>query len=103
MSFPFLSTHSDGCSLDLIITPRSSKNKLIGLYDSRLKVSIKAPPVDGKANEELIKFLARFFNLSKKAILIVNGHSGRKKRINLIGLSIIECEDKLRTAGITNE
>jgi len=59
-----------------------------------LRVRISAAPVDGAANEELVRVLARDFNVPRRAISIISGHSARLKRISIEGLS----PEKLKSA-----
>lgn len=71
--------------------PRAKKNQISGfMEDGSLKVHLKAPPVDGKANQALIKLLADSLNVSQSAISIISGLNGRKKIVKIIGLSTKE-------------
>ncbi|MCW8825922.1 MAG: DUF167 family protein [Gammaproteobacteria bacterium] len=71
--------------LNLRIQPKSSRDEIVGPYgegdDEMLKVKITAPPVDGKANDHLIKYLAKQFGVVRSAIELLSGESGRNKRI----------------------
>lgn len=67
--------------LNLHIQPRSSRDELAGLHGDRIKVRITAPPVDGKANEHLIRFLARLFDVPRSSVTLLSGETGREKRI----------------------
>jgi uncharacterized protein (TIGR00251 family) len=67
------------------VVPRASRSEIIGEHNGALRVRIAAPPVDGAANEELIRILARTFKVSKGAIQIMSGHSGRTKRVGITG------------------
>ncbi len=69
--------------LNLRLQPRASKDEIVGLRGDRLKVRITAPPVDGKANQRLIAFFARFFDVRKQDITLVSGETGRNKRIRI--------------------
>ena len=69
------------------IQPKSSRNEIVGIHDGRLKIKIKAPPVDGKANESLIEFLAKTFKISKSNIEILKGHTSKLKTIKLLGVN----------------
>lgn len=67
------------------VLPRSSKNEVVGeMADGTLKVKLTAPPVDGKANEALIKLLAKHFDVSKNKIKIVAGTTSKNKTIEII-------------------
>jgi len=63
--------------------PASSKNKIAGLYGDSLKINIKAPAVEGAANKELVKFLAKMFKVAKSDIVFVSGESSKRKAIRL--------------------
>ena len=67
------------------VVPRSSRSEVIGEHNGALRVRIAAPPVDGAANEELIRILAKTFNVSRTAVKIVSGHSGKLKQIGIEG------------------
>lgn len=75
--------HRDGDDLviRLRLTPKSSSDKVLGVMADRLKIAITAPPVDGKANAHLIKFLAKQFGVAKSNVQIVNGETARDKTI----------------------
>jgi hypothetical protein len=67
------------------VLPRSSKNEVIGeMADGTLKVKLTAPPVDGKANDSLIKLLADYFDKPKSKIKIAAGATSKNKTIELL-------------------
>jgi len=67
--------------ITLRIQPRASRDEIIGPYGEALKVRITAPPVDGKANEYLIKFIAKQFGVTRRDVKLISGETGRNKRI----------------------
>ena len=67
------------------VVPRSSRSEVVGEHNGALRVRIAAPPVYGAANEELIRILAKTFNVSRSAVKIVSGHSGKLKQIGIEG------------------
>jgi uncharacterized protein (TIGR00251 family) len=70
------------------VKPRSSRSRVEGVReDGALIVALKAPPVDGAANAELIKVLASSLGVKKKAVSIASGQNGRRKVIDVAGLS----------------
>lgn len=71
--------------LQVYIQPGAKKNEIVGLHNGALKIKIKAPPVDGKANETLIDFLADFFGVPKKRLEIISGEKSRNKKISISG------------------
>jgi uncharacterized protein (TIGR00251 family) len=72
--------------LTVKVTPNARANSLEGMHDGVLKVRIKAPPDKGKANEELVAFLADLLQVAKSQISILSGHAGRLKRIEIKGI-----------------
>jgi uncharacterized protein (TIGR00251 family) len=69
--------------LQLRIQPRASRDEIVGPYGGSLKVRITAPPVDGRANVHLVNFLARAFGVSRSAVELLSGGSGRDKRVRI--------------------
>lgn len=67
------------------VVPRASRSEVVGEHNGSLRVRIAAPPVDGAANEELIRILAKAFNVSRTAVRIVSGHGGKLKQISIEG------------------
>jgi uncharacterized protein len=75
-----------GVIFKIRVQPRSSKQELAGIQDDALKLRIKAPPVDGKANEECIRFLSELFDVKKSCISIISGLTSRGKTVSIEGL-----------------
>jgi len=73
----------DNIIMNLWIIPRASKNAIQGLHGNALKVRIQAPPVEGKANQALIKFLSKQWHVPRANIEILSGETGRQKRVLL--------------------
>jgi len=65
--------------LTVKISPNAKKSEIIGFDNSILKIKIQAPPIDGKANEELVRFLSKEWNISKSKIQILKGESSKIK------------------------
>jgi hypothetical protein len=66
------------------VVPKSSRNKIEKIAEGEYKVWVTAPPVDGKANEAIIKLLADYFNASKSEVKIVGGKSAKTKIIDIL-------------------
>jgi uncharacterized protein len=80
-------TAKDGAvQFDVRVVPRASKSEIVGEHDGALKVRIASPPVDGAANEELVKVLAKYLDMPKSAVEIVNGHSSKLKQVKITGV-----------------
>ncbi len=71
--------------LSLKIKPNAKKNEIIIDDSGNIKIKIKAPPVDGKANKELIKFLSEIFDVPKSYIEILSGETSSIKRVKVMG------------------
>ena len=84
-----------GVKLTLFIQPKASKNEIIGPHNGALKVKITAPPVDGKANAELVEFLSEILEIPKRQIEILKGETGRNKTVEITGLTAEEVAAKL--------
>ena len=67
--------------------PRAAKSEIAGVDDEWLRVRVKAPPVDGKANDALVKFFAELFSVPKGAVAIVSGDTARLKRVKITGMT----------------
>lgn len=68
------------------VVPRSSRSEIVGEHDGVLKVKLSSPPVDGAANEELIKLLAKKLGVARSAVTIVGGETSRTKRLRIDGI-----------------
>ncbi len=66
------------------VIPRSKKNQIVERGDNYLKIKLTAPPIKGKANEALRKFIAEEFKIPKSAIKITKGEKGREKIVRII-------------------
>ena len=69
------------------VVPRASRSEIVGEHDGALRVRIAAPPVDGAANEALVRLLARKLGVSRGAIEITGGQTAKLKVISVIGVS----------------
>ena len=69
--------------LNVRVVPRASKDGIQGLLGDALKVRIQAPPVEGKANAYLVKFLSKYWKIPKRDIEILSGETGRNKRLRI--------------------
>jgi len=76
-----LQERSDGLVFKIHVQPRSSKNKIVGLYGDTLKVMLTAPPVDNAANKACCEFLAKALRVKKTSVKIQSGHTTRDKRV----------------------
>ena len=85
----------DGATFAVRVVPRASKNEIVGIHGDALKIRVAAPPVEGRANEALIAFLAKRLGVRKSQVEIVAGATSRRKMIRVIGLLAQEVEERL--------
>jgi uncharacterized protein len=78
------------------VHPRAKKNAITGKIGDALKLSLKAPPTDGKANQACVEFLAKLLKVSRSSVTIAAGHASRSKVIRVAGLSAQEIRERLR-------
>jgi uncharacterized protein len=81
---------ADGCTLAVRLHPGARRNGVIGVHADAVKIALTARPVDGKANEALIEFLAEALRLPRARIAIVAGVTSRTKTLRITGKSAAE-------------
>ena len=81
-------TEKDGATtVDVVVKPRSAREGIGPAVGDRLCIAVNAPPVDGKANDAVVRVLAETFHVPRSAITIVRGETGRKKTIRIVGVA----------------
>ena len=90
-----LRTTGDGVVVPVRVIPRSSRTQLAGIRDGRLLVRLSAPPVEGAANEGLVKLMAKHLGVPRRAVRIVSGECARQKSVLIEGLTAEEILDWL--------
>ncbi len=83
---------ADGVLLKLKVLPRSSRCEIIGTHGDALKIKVTAPPVEGRANEEIVEFLAEALGIKKGQLAIVSGHKSQRKTVAITGCNRQELE-----------
>jgi len=85
---PYLRQEKSGALLlDLWVQPGASKSGFAGAHGARLKVRVASPPVDGKANLALLKFLAKALGVPPRDLELVSGETSRGKTVRIVGIS----------------
>lgn len=79
----------------LRIQPRASADAVVGDRDGAIAIRLRAPPVDGAANEALIRFLAQRLQVPRRTVHLVRGHSGRQKWVAVEGLEPAQVRQRL--------
>jgi hypothetical protein len=84
-----------GVTFAVRVHPRAKKDAIAGEVGEALKVSLKAPPSDGKANAACVEFFAKLLKVPRASVTIASGQSGRGKVIRVAGLSAEEIRKRI--------
>ena len=76
-----------GVELDVRVIPRARKTEVAGLRDQAILIRLAAPPIEGAANEALVKFVAEWLAVPRRAVHVVSGERSRRKRLSVDGVS----------------
>jgi len=89
---------NDGTSFAVRVQPRAKRNAVVGEMSGAVKIALTAPPVEGKANEACIAFLADLLEVPRSSITIAAGETSRNKIIRVSGLKAAEVDQRLQNA-----
>jgi hypothetical protein len=90
-----LNAHAQGVTLAVKVSPNAGRTAAKGLWNQRLRVRVQAPPVAGKANHALLKWVAQSFGLRDSQVSLLAGRSGAEKLLLLEGLRLEEAQAAL--------
>src|SRR5262245_37532525 len=96
MTFPIAQDKRDGVVLAIYVQPKTSRTECAGMFGRAIKLRVAAHPVDGKANEEVVGFLANQLSVSRADVRIQSGMTARYKRVFVKGLTAKEACERLR-------
>ena len=85
--------HDRGLTFAVRVVTRASRSEITGEHNGALRVRITAPPVEGAANRELIKFLSKSFRVPQSAVTIISGSSSRNKIVRITNPSAVMLEE----------
>ena len=85
-----------GVVIDIRVIPRSTKTVVAGTRQNALLVRVAAPPVEGAANDAIVRLLARELDVPRSAVRIVAGERSREKRVQVDGVSATIVRERLR-------
>lgn len=72
-----------GVRLAVQITPNAKKTEVVGVLDDAIKIKLQAQPIEGRANEALVTFLARALSVPRSAVAITHGHTSKRKLVEV--------------------
>ena len=88
----------DAITLRVYVQPRAGRSRLVGPHDGMVKVALAAPPVDGKANAALVRWLASALDVPRREVKIISGLSSRRKVVRVAGLTVASARRALEEA-----
>jgi uncharacterized protein len=95
-----LRAHPQGVTLAVRAQPGAKKTAIVGIWgegvDAQLKIAVQAPPIEGRANEELTKFLAALFSIPKASVELMSGELSKSKVFLLRGAILSHVETMLK-------
>ena len=91
-------TTADTITFSVRVQPRASQSGIVGEMDGALKLRVAAPPVDGAANEELTRWLAKFFGVPRAQVTIISGEAAKQKIVRVSGVAPANAKEKLLAA-----
>lgn len=86
---------STGVTFAVKVRPRARKNAITGELGDALKVSLTAPPLEGKANEACIEFFAKLLKVPRASVTIAAGQTSRNKVVRVAGLTAQQIRDRM--------
>ena len=95
-----ISETAAGVTFAIKVQPRAKRNAIVGELGDAVKVSLTAPPVDGKANEACVEFFSEVLRVSRSAVMIAAGETSRNKVIRVVGISAVVVRERLVAVGI---
>ena len=90
---------ASGATFAVKVHPRAKKNEITGELGDALKISLTAPPTDGRANAACVELLADFLKVHRSSVTIAAGETSRNKVVRVHGLTADQVRDRLRAAG----
>jgi uncharacterized protein (TIGR00251 family) len=90
-----LQESSGGVAFAVKVHPRAKKNAITGELGDALKVSLTAPPLEGRANEACVEFFAKLLKVPRSSVTIASGQTSRNKVIRVAGLTAQQVQDRL--------
>ncbi|MGB9776972.1 MAG: DUF167 domain-containing protein [Anaerolineae bacterium] len=89
----------EGCTFGVHVAPGSRQDAVVGLYGDALRVRLRAPAIEGRANQALRAFLAEQLNVSIEAVEILSGHTSRHKVVRVAGVTADRVRALLKDSG----
>ncbi len=88
-----ITTQGEFSCIQVHLQPRASRNEVVGVVEQGLKIRLSAPPVDDRANRQLVEFLAETLDLPRRDVVLLHGQKSRSKTVGFKGIA---AEDLVR-------
>lgn len=91
-----LNETASGITFAVRVQPRAKRNAVVGEVGEALKISLTEPPIDGRANDACIEFLAELLGVPRPSVSIISGHGSRNKVVRVTGLALDTLRQRLQ-------
>jgi uncharacterized protein (TIGR00251 family) len=95
-----ISVGKQGLTIPFHVLPRASQTKIVGEIDGAVKIRVAAPPVEGAANLELIKFVSKLLDIPRNKVEIASGAASRHKLLRVTGVTMERCTSAFQRIGL---
>ncbi len=97
----YLRRSGDDLIIEVVVTPRAKKTRMTGFHGGYPKIALAAPPVEGKANEELVSFFQDLLDLPSRSVEMVRGDASRRKTLRLRNITLEKVVQLLENASVS--
>ncbi len=90
-----ITTQGEFSCIQVHLQPRASRNEVVGVVEQGLKIRLNAPPVDDRANRQLVDFLAKTLDVPRRDVVLLHGQKSRSKTVGFRGIEAQELARRL--------
>lgn len=94
----WMNVRQDAIDVAVLVVPRASRSRVVGVHDGMLRIQLAAPPVDGAANEALLKLIAELVGTPMSSVALARGQSSRRKTVRITGADAATVQRTLEVA-----
>lgn len=92
---PAISQRGDAVRITIHVQPRAARTEVAGEHGDAIKLRVAAPPVEGEANREVRRFLAKLLGVAPSCVEVLSGETGRRKVVEISGITAAAARAKL--------
>jgi uncharacterized protein (TIGR00251 family) len=86
-----------GVRIQLHVQPGASTTEVVGLHGDRIRLRIQSPPIDGRANEAVLQWIAERLGVPRRAVTLVRGEKSRAKTVEILGVTLDSVRERLKS------